>query len=57
MPNSPIQVVLDANNFIFSREKFGGDAHKDFYASGDNEGIRRIAVSAMSPSSNRCADP
>lgn len=39
MPNSPIQVVLNTNDFIVSREKSRGGFHKDFYAEKDKEFI------------------
>ena len=39
MPNSPVQVVLNTNDFIVSRDKSGGGFHKDFYAGRDAEFI------------------
>lgn len=40
MPNSPIQVVLNTNDFIVSRDKSGGGFHKDFYAGKDAEFVK-----------------
>jgi hypothetical protein len=31
MPNSPIQVVLNSDNFLTAREAGGGGLHKEFY--------------------------
>lgn len=39
MANSPIQVVLNPNDFIVSLDKKGGGQHKDFYADKDAEFI------------------
>ena len=39
MANSPIQIVLNTDNFIVSRDKHGGGVHKDFYADNDAEFI------------------
>lgn len=37
MPNSPIQIVLNTDNFIVLRDKTGGGGYKDFYADNDLE--------------------
>src|SRR5690606_5100739 len=39
MRNSPIQIVLNTDNFIVSRDKTGGGGNKDFYADHDAEFI------------------
>lgn len=40
MPNSPIQIVLNTDNFIESWDRTGGGPNKDFYANNDAEFVQ-----------------
>ena len=37
MPNSPVQIVLNTDNFIIAHDRQGGGEYKDFYAENDAE--------------------
>ncbi|MGT2509501.1 hypothetical protein [Cupriavidus basilensis] len=40
MPNNPIQIVLNAQNYVARAEGGGGGDHKDFYAGHDAEFVQ-----------------
>ncbi|MCY3769204.1 MAG: S8 family serine peptidase [Gammaproteobacteria bacterium] len=40
MPNGPIQVVLNTDNFVVSRDKGGGGGNKEFYLDENEEFVR-----------------
>ncbi|MDD3182777.1 MAG: S8 family peptidase [Alphaproteobacteria bacterium] len=44
MPNSPIQVVLNSDNFLTAREAGGGGLHKEFYENNPAEFISHKAA-------------